>query len=98
MQSNPQIQPPHAGCLLIPPREASAVQAEKLPTDDVSVPRIQASLLNGYSTLYSCIISKITFVCVKMVDSINYELTVVVFKLAFCVKNNSEALPEFWAN
>ena len=28
----------------------SAIQAEKFPTDNVNLPRIQTSLLNGYST------------------------------------------------
>ena len=35
-------------CLLSPTREASAIQAEKLHTDDINLPRIQVSLLIGY--------------------------------------------------
>ena len=38
--------------LRIPPREASAIRAEKFHNDDIDVPRIiPASLPNGYSTL-----------------------------------------------
>ena len=39
-------------CWVLPslPREASAIQAENFHPDDVNLPRLQASLLNGYST------------------------------------------------
>ena len=47
--ASPRIQPPHVGCLLSPPREASPIWAKKIHTDDVNLPRIQASLQNGYS-------------------------------------------------
>ena len=41
-----RIQPPHVRF----PREASAIQADDFYTYDVNLPRIQASLPNGYST------------------------------------------------
>ena len=61
----------------------SAIRAENFHTDDSNLSRIKALLPNGYSTLSSCIISKITFVRVKMVNSVNREITVDVFKLLF---------------
>lgn len=42
-------------------KEASAIAAEKFHTDD-NLPRIQASLPNNYSPLYSCITTIIFFV------------------------------------
>ena len=72
------IQSPHVGCLLSPPRGVHAIWAQTFHTDDVSLPRIQASLLISY--MYSTIISIIIFVWVKMAGSINPELTVDVFK------------------
>ena len=47
MRDSLQIQPPHVGCLLRPPREASEIRADKFHTDDVSLLRIQPSLPNG---------------------------------------------------
>ena len=73
-----------SGLILSRLREASVIRAEKFHTDDVNMPRIQASLPNGYSSLYSCIISKIIFVWIKMVDSVNCELTVAVLSYFLC--------------
>ena len=42
-----RIQPPHVECLPSPPREASAIQTETFHTDEVNLPRNQASLPNG---------------------------------------------------
>ena len=92
------IQPPHVRWLLGPPREASAIWAEKFHIDDVNLPRIQASLPNGYSTLKSRKIRKIFFVWITLVDIIKREWTADVFKLPFLVKKDSEAMPEFWTD
>ena len=68
-----------SGTILSPSREVSAIQAEKFHTDGVNLPRIQASLPNGYTTLYSCIIRKIILFELRWWT----VLTVDVFKLVF---------------
>ena len=70
-------------------KEASAIAAEKFHTDD-NLPRIQASLPNNYSPLYSCITTIISFVWVEMADSVNRELTADLKLLL--------VTPEFWAD
>ena len=49
-------------------------------------PEFRHRFRSGYSTLYSCIISIIFFVWVKMVDSINRELTVDALSCFSCTE------------